>query len=198
LKIYSDENTTGERVILDISHEDVISADDANNPITRKFLDMLKDRYFPDGIDSNSQEWKDWLSEMKKGADSEVFLSVITSSGELVQMRLSNETGFILKIKDVLVGDDVSQWKGLNNAYYSHVTGIDMNGNIICEIASDIPIDQLNDEQIRLMLFACVGSVMTYESQEVQGNTPDGQVLAQNSAKTRLDGKPDLIINRAP
>lgn len=201
LTVYSVLGVPGEEKITDISHEDVVSG--GNNPLTTSFRPKLKERLQKTGeVDWSANDFRPLQEQMRRGIQSEAFLPVETSSGEQVDMRLSTETGFIVRIvssEDLkpLVGNGVSDWKGLNTIFYSRVVGVNDEGSLICDVASDISIDELTDEQFLLMIFSCVGSVLKYESQVDMGNTDWGQVLAQAAAELR-DGQPDVGINRVP
>ena len=128
-----------------------------------------------------------------------VYLSLITSTGEKAQVKLTQTTTFITEIvgySDLqsLIGKGVSKWKDIHGAtFLTIVTGVDAEG-IHGKIAFQGDIRTLTDEQKRNMIFEIVGSILDNEDQRVMSQSQWAYVFADDLVKACPDGTQDVGI----
>jgi hypothetical protein len=128
-----------------------------------------------------------------------VYLSLITSMGEKVSLKLTQTTSIITEIvgyQDLapLIGKGVTQWEDLQDAtFLTTVTGVDADG-IHGKIAFKGDIRTLTNEQKREMIFSIVGNIITREDQQITSLTTYGSAFAKDSAKMGTEGIQDIVI----
>ncbi len=203
LKIFISNDVEGGQNLVSITHEDRTGGS-SMNPLSSSFVPELEERYFQkDSSRISNDESAQLQREMMKGIKSQAFLPLITSYGESVNMRLSTETGFILTIVNAadlepLVGNGVSKWGDGKHTYYSQVTGVNGDGNVLCKVASVDSLRDLSDLELRYVLFSCVGNVISHENQTTQNLDNITQIFTQYSAKPYGDSPADVMIERNP
>ncbi len=132
-------------------------------------------------------------------------LSLITSTGESVEMLLGAETGFMTIVVpyDTLLleeGNGVSEWTDVRSGlrFRSTMLGVDSAGNAIGLIASEKPLNELPDNTIRLIDLFHPASIIAIENQEVQGYSVMLDLFVQYADKKGAKTIPDIIITRRP
>lgn len=204
LTIRVNSDVKGAQYLVTLSHTDITMEEYTRDrsiyptPLESEIVSGLFERL---GISGFSGPKVDQLySEMDKGKDSKAMLPFISSTGEALEGTISTQTGFIMDVvnpADLIpfIGKGVTKWKDPNGAvFFSTVTGIDKDGNILGKIAYEGDIKNLSDKQVRWMLFSTVGNVISWKDQKVQSMNTWTDIFAQASAKTLWDGTKDVSI----
>ncbi len=190
-KILISSSAQGGQDLVSLSHTDSTSDNDLP-PVTAEAIAALQARVKEPNM---AQLQMDMLG-MNGGS---VYLSLITSTGEKVSVKLNDMTSIITEVVgfsdlEQLMGKGVTQWTDLDGlTYLSIVTGVDAEG-IHGKIAFKGDIRTLTDFQKRNMIFSIGGNILTREDQQIMSETTWTSVFATNSVKTRPDGTQDVGI----
>jgi hypothetical protein len=181
-KFLISSSAQGGQDLVSLSHTNSTSSSDLP-PVTAEVEGALLTRV-------NEQTQLQLLLDILGRNGGSVNLSLITSTGEKISVKLTQQTTIITEIvgySDLapLIGKGVTQWKDPQGAtFLTTVTGVDAEG-IHGKIAFKGDIRTLTDVQKRNMIFAIVGNIITREDQQIMSQTTLSYAFAQDSGKTR-------------
>lgn len=209
----------GERNLYEMIHKNFTDADIPADgifdptPITASLGPELRERYFSEDTRQLSDREKqialqyEMLGQGESGHE-QAFLEVIvpngTPEGEVNNVKLSPNTGIILTIMDLetmamLGGENILPIQMGDVMVYAQVYDVDAKGNMLCRLAFDKPMNEIDDEVLRNALFLFPASLAKQRDQRNIEQTDFSITLAHKSRWTQADGKTlDLEIERVP
>ena len=217
-QVFIKDDVPGGNAFIEFAHENVISPDD-ESPFgcssCGSYLHFRLATRFNNqhGRSLTNEEWDKFYEFMKQ---EDKYLPLILPSGEKANIRISQESGIILTIvtpedlTPLVEEKKARKFTSINEGIteYISIDEVDKDGNVNCRVATNIPLDKLwdiylsgkkvEDYHFRALIYLCVSNILTSEDQTDLLAFSDASVYAQQSARLRANGKPDLVIVRAP
>jgi len=192
-------NIQGGELFLSLTHEDNLENSPNANALTTVVDTSLQIR---NNILGDNKALSTWFTQMFHGT---AVLPIITSSGEGADVLLGPKTGFVTVIVpfeslDPATVAGVTEWKDpyseSRKNFRSTVLGVDVNGNAICLIGSEEPLDTLPDKVIRLLSLWHAGNIINDPDQTTQEWSDWLSVFVTYADAKGNKNVPDIIIIR--
>lgn len=195
LRVLIQPNVPGGAGLESLTHVDSLDSTTNANALTTIVYTAIKVR-------ENITDVNAWFKLLRAG---NAFLPIVTSTGESSDVRLGPETGFINIVVpydslDPATVGGVTEWKDpypeSRKNFRSTMVGVDVNGDAICLIGSEEPLDELSDKVIRMIALYCAGNIINDPDQTSQEWSNWLDVIVQYSEAKGDKKVPDIIITR--
>ena len=202
-KLFINPNVPGSELLLSLTQVNNTAMSTTRTSITSAVGAALNKR--PNIANANVSDFFDQLR--KEGAT----IPIISSSDVHADVLLGPGTG--VKIIGVpynwfpqeMMATVTQSWEpysGGNFGIRSTVLGVDAEGNAICLMAFEKPLNELpnelRDKLMRAYFLVCPDNIFRQEDQKEQGITDDTQVLILNADQNPGETEPDVIVNWRP
>ena len=195
LRMFVQVDVPGGASLVSLTHVDSLDSTTNANALTTTVYTAIKVR-------ENITDVNAWFKLLRAG---NAFLSIITSTGETADVRLGPETGFVTivvpydSIESATV-TGVTEWldpySNSRASFRSMVLGVDENGNAICLIGSEKPLNELPDKVIRMITLYHAGNIINDPDQTTQEWSDWLSVFVTYADAKGDKTVPDIIITR--
>jgi len=195
LRVLVQPNVSGGAGVASLTHIDSLDSTPSDQALTHTIYTAIKVR-------ENITDVNAWFKLLRAG---NALLPIITSTGEAADVRLGQKTGFVNIVVpydslDPAVVAGVTEWKdpysGSRKNFRSTVMGVDVNGDAVCLIGSEEPLDKLSDKVVRMIVLYCAGNIINDPDQSTQEWSNWLDVIVQYSEAKGDKIIPDIIITR--
>ncbi len=195
LRMFVQVDVPGSVSLVSLTHVDSLDSTTNANALTTIVYTAIKVR-------ENITDVNAWFKLLRAG---NAFLSIITSTGETAEVRLGPETGFInivvpYESLDPATMPGITEWLDpypeSRASFRSMVVGVDENGNAICLIGSEKPLNELPDKVIRMIALYHAGNIINDPDQTTQEWSDWLSVFVTYADAKGDKTVPDIIITR--
>ncbi len=192
-------NIPGSENILSLTHPDNLESSTGDNALSGVVSAALQTRM---NILGDNTKVTPWFKQVSSGTAT---LPIITSTGDAVHVLLGPKTAFVTIVVpyeslDPSTVAGVTEWKDpyseSRKNFRSTVLGVDVNGNAICLIGSEEPLDTLPDKVIRLLSLWHAGNMINDPAQTTQEWSDWLSVFVTYADAKGNKKVPDIIIIR--